>query len=70
MNCRRELIKRSRLGICLFSLLILISCSSTEQEQAPVECRPATDGTCEADQGDDRGYDPCLINKNLPVCKD
>lgn len=53
------LISTTFLACCLMS-----GCQSTAKTEP--ECRPENSQTCE---GDDRGYDPCLVNKNLPVCK-
>lgn len=51
-------------------MLFLCGCQSTPEESEP-DCRVETNENCSAekDNGDDRGYDPCLVNKNLPVCK-
>ena len=53
-----------------FCILFLLACQSTPDESAP-DCRTETSENCSAeeDNGDDRGYNPCLVNKNLPVCK-
>jgi hypothetical protein len=49
---------------------LLSACSSTTKEEEPLTCRPNISSCTEApDTSDDRGYDPCLINKELPVCK-
>lgn len=58
--------------ILTFLLLFLGACGSTMEETEVQECQPQNTESCaEAeDNGEDRGYDPCKINKNLPVCKD
>ncbi|GAB5380839.1 MAG: hypothetical protein Alis3KO_26950 [Aliiglaciecola sp.] len=59
--------------LTIFSLLLfswgIAGCQSTEETQEAPECRAEVPENCEAATGDDRGYDPCLVNKNLPVCK-
>jgi len=57
-----------------FVLLTLVfsGCVSTEKSEEELECRPQNTEECsveEQKEGEDRGYDPCLVNKNLPVCK-
>lgn len=53
-----------------FCILFVFGCKSTPEESEP-DCRTETSENCSAeeDSGDDRGYNPCLVNKNLPVCK-
>jgi hypothetical protein len=52
-------------------VMSLIGCGSTGVEEKELECAENDTETCPAESvnGDDRGYNPCLINKNLPVCK-
>lgn len=54
------------------SFLFLAACGSTMEEAETAECQPQNTESCtdSEDDGEDRGYDPCKINKNLPVCKD
>ena len=54
-----------------FSILFLCGCNSTAQENIEANCQTETDKNCSVEDGngDDRGYNPCLVNKNLPVCK-
>lgn len=55
---------------CLFVPYLLIACGSTDEPIEAAECRSSVPETCETENEEqDRGYDPCLINKNLPVCK-
>ena len=56
------------LSICT---LFLYGCNSTSEENVEVNCQIETNENCsvEEDNGDDRGYNPCLVNKNLPVCQ-
>ncbi|GAA0857593.1 hypothetical protein [Aliiglaciecola litoralis] len=49
------------------SCLLLTGCKSTPDNVDEPECREANEN-CQED-GDDRGYDPCLVNNSLPVCK-
>ncbi len=64
-------------SICFFVTSILLTgCGATEQnndlpEQTKntPECRPASTDMCDSQDEKDRSYDPCLINKDLPVCK-
>lgn len=44
----------------------LSGCASTEETVEQPDCQPEVAENCESP---DRGYDPCLVNKNLPVCK-
>jgi hypothetical protein len=65
---------KSILFVCgVFSAFLLSGCGATEQTtQPPIqasECRSSEDTSCEDEAGPDRSYDPCRINKNLPVCK-
>lgn len=55
----------------VFGILLLIGCQSTPEESGEFDCKEQADATCsaEADNGDDRGYNPCLVNKKLPICK-
>ena len=70
-------LRKASFSICFFVASILLSgCSATEQnnklpEQTEnnTECRPASTDKCDSQDEKDRSYDPCLINKNLPVCK-
>lgn len=54
-----------------FSTVFLWGCQSTPPEEPNTECRADTAKNCPAEQnnGEDRGYNPCLVNKALPVCK-
>lgn len=54
-----------------FSMLFLYGCESTANEEVEADCRIETDENCavEDDNSDDRGYNPCLVNEKLPVCK-
>jgi hypothetical protein len=65
-------INRARRIFILFNLctVFLYGCKSTSEEDIEANCRTETNGNCsvEADNGDDRGYNPCLVNKSLPVC--
>lgn len=57
--------------VVLFTSFIL-GCSSTEKTTETTQCVPQNTQACpgsENQDGEDRGYDPCLINENLPVCK-
>lgn len=57
------------------TLLVLLTflfsgCVSTDKSNDELECRPQTSEECSTEEeGEDRGYDPCLVNANLPVCK-
>lgn len=56
-------------------VLVLVSllsgCNSTTKDEEPPTCRPSLSSCAEEpDTSKDRGYDPCLINKELPVCKE
>jgi hypothetical protein len=55
----------------IFGILFLFGCQSTLEEKLDTNCRTQTSENCsvEEDNGDNRGYNPCLVNKNLPVCK-
>jgi hypothetical protein len=54
-----------------FCILFLLGCKSTPEEDIEAKCRTDTNDNCsgEDNNGGDRGYNPCLVNKNLPVCK-
>ena len=51
------------------TLCLLLGCNSTEEAIEEPECRSPSNDSCETDEDQERGYDPCLVNKNLPVCK-
>lgn len=53
----------------LVVVYLLSGCGATEQASELPECREGEAVECAAEEGDDRSYDPCLINKKLPVCK-
>lgn len=58
----------------IFSLISLFGCQSTSVEEVMSNCQTQSTENCSVeddngDNGDDRGYNPCLVNKNLPVCK-
>ena len=65
-------INRARRIFILFALctVFLYGCKSTSEEDIKANCRTETNENCSVkpDNGDDRGYNPCLVNKNLPVC--
>ena len=54
-----------------FCSLFLIGCNSTPEENIEPSCTMDSNENCsaETDNGDDRAYNPCKVNKNLPVCK-
>ena len=54
-----------------FCIAFLFGCQSTPEEELEPDCRTQSSENCsdEENNGDDRGYNPCLVNKNLPVCK-
>jgi hypothetical protein len=58
-------------GLSILSLVILTSCQSTETEVDEANCSTTDAENCPAEpnNGEDRGYNPCLVNKALPVCK-
>jgi len=70
-------LRKTFFSICFFVAPILLSgCGATgqnnklpEQPENSTECRPASTDMCDSQDEKDRSYDPCLINKNLPVCK-
>ena len=55
--------------LCVIATLFLFGCQSTTTEEVEIDCRAEGTETCAEENGDDRGYNPCLVNKNLPVCK-
>ena len=70
-------LRKALFSICFFiATILLIGCGATEQTSTLPEqtenstaCRPASTDKCDSQDEKDRSYDPCLINKNLPVCK-
>jgi hypothetical protein len=66
-------INRARRIFVLFTFFLLFfnGCKSTTDEDFTANCRTQANENCasEEDNGDDRGYNPCLVNNNLPVCK-
>ena len=67
----KHLLKLRQIGIValLTAFFGMAGCQSTDETVATEECREASTETCE-ENGEDRGYDPCRINNNLPVCKE
>lgn len=55
--------------MCCYFISMLSGCASTDETAEQPDCQPQVTENCESDEGPDRGYDPCLVNKNLPVCK-
>ncbi|MFT4938758.1 MAG: hypothetical protein ACI88A_001787 [Paraglaciecola sp.] len=51
-----------------FSIVFLFGCQSTptEDQEDPETCQAENAEDC---SGEDRGFNPCRINNNLPVCK-
>lgn len=70
---KNSLINRAPRTLVFFTFctLFLYGCKSTPEEDVEAKCRTETNENCSAEDknGDDRGYNPCLVNKNLPVCK-
>ena len=64
-------LRNLRVGTLLVLLIFFLTgCASTDESTGEPECRPQTTEECVNDEdAEDRGYDPCLVNKNLPVCK-
>ena len=66
-------INRARRIFVLFTfcMLFIFGCKSTPEHEVAANCVTETNKDCsvEDDNGDDRGYNPCLVNKKLPVCK-
>lgn len=55
--------------ICVVICASLIGgCQSTEDSVDEAACQTEQQQNCGSDDEAERGYDPCLVNKNLPVC--
>ncbi|GAB2681214.1 hypothetical protein Q4574_19620 [Aliiglaciecola sp. 3_MG-2023] len=52
--------------VCLF---FIGGCNSTDEPIEEPQCRSEKQESCDAGDETQRGYDPCLVNKNLPVCE-
>jgi hypothetical protein len=54
--------------LATFSTFFLFGCQSTppEEQEEQAICQAADTENCD---GEDRGFNPCRINNNLPVCK-
>ena len=50
----------------MFSLVV--ACNATPDSDEPEQCRTQNEQACN-ESAEDRGYDPCLVNNKLPVCK-
>lgn len=48
----------------------LLGCQSSSVQAVGQGCQTQARKKCsvEESEGDDRGYNPCLVNKNLTVC--
>jgi hypothetical protein len=60
-NCTRIAL----LGV-MFSLVV--ACNATPDSEEPEQCRTQNEEACN-ESAEDRGYNPCLVNNKLPVCK-
>ena len=56
----------SRLFTVLSLGVVLLSCAAPQLEDDIDHNSPPSDK--QADSGEDRGFDPCRLNSNLPVC--
>jgi hypothetical protein len=57
--------------LALLGSVFLFGCQSTATENSEPNCQTESSDNCveEGDMGDDRGFNPCLVNKKLPICK-
>lgn len=71
MECLSIKRTSSLIVFTLTSLIFFSGCQSTASEDLNAECPVENTTNCpiSEDNGDDRGYNPCLVNKALPVCK-
>ena len=53
--------------LLVFSSVFLFGCQSTSPEEEDLELYQAE--SAEGCVEEDRGFNPCRINNNLPVCK-
>ncbi|MGJ8679904.1 hypothetical protein [Paraglaciecola sp.] len=64
---------RSLIVLILASLIFVgvSSCQSTQPENPEPDCSVEGSPNCPdtEDNGEDRAYNPCLVNKSLPVCR-
>ena len=64
--------RTGRLSVLFTFSVLLYGCKSTSEEDVEATCRTETSEICSVENkyedGDMRGYNPCLVNKNLPVC--
>ncbi len=58
----------TRVALLAVTCSLVVACNSTPEYTEPDECAPNGEQSCE-DSGDDRGYNPCLVNNKLPACK-
>jgi hypothetical protein len=58
----------TRIAVAIFTFTQIAACGSTAESDVPLECSPQKPVVCD-DPGQDRGFDPCLVNDKLPVCK-
>ena len=58
----------TRVALLAVTFSLVVACNSTPEYEEPDECRLNGEEACE-DSGEDRGYNPCLVNNKLPVCK-
>jgi hypothetical protein len=58
----------TRIAGVVFTLCQIAACGSTVDYEVPADCAPQGADVCD-DSGKDRGFDPCLVNDKLPVCK-
>ncbi|MEP4891233.1 MAG: hypothetical protein ABJV04_14495 [Aliiglaciecola sp.] len=70
MNPSKRLASYLSLLYIVLSLCLLGGCQSTDVSEAEPECRSSEEQeSCESGDESERGYDPCLVNQSLPVCK-
>lgn len=56
-----------RLSTVLILGVLLLSCA-TPQPEVDIDHNAPASGK-QSESGEDRGFDPCKLNSNLPVCK-
>ncbi|GAA6184468.1 hypothetical protein Q4567_21020 [Aliiglaciecola sp. 2_MG-2023] len=69
MNSNKPLVSLISILFTILCLCFIGGCKTTDDSSEEVECRNEQQESCDTDDETGRGYDPCLVNESLPVCK-
>lgn len=58
----------TRIALLGVTFSLVVACNATPENDEPEQCQPQGEEVCH-ESAEDRGYNPCLVNNKLPVCK-